>query len=289
MSRSARRPRLASRLASCACLGLVALSGAGCSTTGTTLVDVLSASGNSGDRTGTVAAAAPTSQPRNEAEWRREAEIYGTRYRADPSDAASAMGYARALTATDQRAQAVSVLEQASLRNPKNQALLGAFGRALADVGRYEQALEVLGRAHSPDRPDWRILSAQGTVLDQLGRHKQAQAYYTTALKIAPNEPSILSNLGLSYALDKNLAEAEATLRRASEQPNADPRVRQNLALVVGLQGRFADAEQIAKADLPPTEAAANVTYLREMLADKGGGEWKRMGRQPQIAARGKS
>lgn len=285
VSRSARRPRL---LASVTCLAIIALSSAGCSTSGPTLVDALGASRAGPERTGTVAAAAPTSQPRNEAEWRREAEVYGTRYRADPSDAASAMGYARALTATDQRAQAVSVLEQASLRNPKDQALLGAFGRALADAGRYEQALEVLGRAHSPDRPDWRILSAQGTVLDQLGRHKQAQAYYTTALKIAPNEPSILSNLGLSYALDKKLADAESTLRRASEQPNADPRVRQNLALVVGLQGRFADAEQIAKADLPPTEAAANVTYLREMLADKGG-EWKRMGHQPQIAARGKS
>jgi len=35
---------------------------------------------------------------------------------------------------------------------------------------------------------------------------------------------------------------------------------------VVGLQGRFAEAEQIVKADLPPDEAAANVAYLREML-----------------------
>ena len=45
--------------------------------------------------------------------------------------------------------------------------------------------------------------------------------------------------------------------------------MRQNLALVVGLQGRFAEAESIAKADLPPDEAAANVAYLREMLSRK--------------------
>jgi hypothetical protein len=38
--------------------------------------------------------------------------------------------------------------------------------------------------------------------------------------------------------------------------------VRQNLALAVGLQGRFAEAESIARADLPPDEAAANVAYL---------------------------
>ncbi len=38
----------------------------------------------------------------------------------------------------------------------------------------------------------------------------------------------------------------------------------------VGLQGRFAEAETIARADLPPDQAAANVAYLRQVLAHKG-------------------
>jgi Flp pilus assembly protein TadD len=50
---------------------------------------------------------------------------------------------------------------------------------------------------------------------------------------------------------------------------SADTRVRQNLALVVGLQGRFPEAESIAKADRPAEEAAANVAYLRRLLARK--------------------
>jgi Flp pilus assembly protein TadD len=100
-----------------------------------------------------------------------------------------------------------------------------------------------------------------------MGRHAEAQRYYKTALKMAPDEPSVLSNLGLSYALSKNLTQAESILRRATARSGADPRVRQNLALVVGLQGRFAEAENIAQADLPPAEAAANVTYLRQMLS----------------------
>ena len=49
--------------------------------------------------------------------------------------------------------------------------------------------------------------------------------------------------------------------------------MRQNLALVVGLQGRFAEAETIARADLPPEEAAANVAYLRQMLAQRQRGD----------------
>ena len=218
-----------------------------------------------------TASLATPSAPRTEAEWRREAEIWGARYNDNPRDATAAMQYAQALRASGQRPQAASVLENASLRNPNDTALLGAFGRALADIGKYEQALAVFSRAHSPDRPDWRILSAQGAVLDQLGRHQEAQRYYSSALKIAPDEASVLSNLGLSYALAKDLPNAESTLRRAN-RPSADPRVRQNLALVVGLQGRFAEAEDIARADLPPDEAAANVGYLRQMLAERNDG-----------------
>ena len=34
-----------------------------------------------------------------------------------------------------------------------------------------------------------------------MGRHADAQRYYATALRIVPDEPSVLSNLGLSYAI----------------------------------------------------------------------------------------
>jgi len=128
----------------------------------------------------------------------------------------------------------------------------------------------VLNRSHTPDNPDWRILSVQGAVLDQMGRHSDAQRHYASALRLVPDEPSVLSNLGLSYALSKQLALAETTLRRAGAQPNAAPKVRQNLALVVGLQGRFQEAETIARGDLPPDEAAANVATLKQMLAQQG-------------------
>src|SRR3954463_16388391 len=197
---------------------------------------------------------------------RRAVEVYGERYRGNPKDADAALRYGQALRATGQRAQAVAVLEQATIAHPGNKALLAGYGRALADNGNFKQAFEVLGRAHTPDNPDWRILSVQGTALDQLGRHDEARRYYSSALAIVPDEPSVLSSLGLSYVLSRNLPKAEATLRQAYASTRADARVRQNLGLVVGLQGRFAEAEGIVKADLPPEEAAANVAYLKEML-----------------------
>jgi Flp pilus assembly protein TadD len=224
----------------------------------------LSACKTTVETTGSVA-----STVRNEIDWRREAQIWGERYRRNEKDPEAAVRYAQALRATGQRTQATAVLEQSTIYNPKNTAVLGAFGRALADTGNFKQALAVLGRAHRPDQPDWRILSVQGAVLDQMGRHEEAQRHYASALKIVPDEPSVLSNLGLSYALSGNLPMAEETLRRANVQWNSEPRVRQNLALVVGLQGRFAEAEAIARGELSADEAAANVAYLRQMLAEE--------------------
>jgi Flp pilus assembly protein TadD len=214
-------------------------------------------------------------------------EAWGERYNANPNDPETSINYAQALRATGQRSQAVAVLERSSLQNPKHMGLLGAYGRALADVGNYQQALDVLNRAHTPEQPDWRILSVQGAVLDQMGRHDDAQRYYATALRIVPDEPSVLSNLGLSYALSKDLIRAESTLRRASAQSRVDPRVRQNLALVIGLQGRFQEAEKIAQADLPSDAAAANVAYLRQMLAQQNGIKQPGDAGRPKVQAKG--
>ena len=108
-----------------------------------------------------------------------------------------------------------------------------------------------------------------------MGRHREAQRHYAAALKIVPNEPSVLSNLGLSYALEKKLKLAEATLRKAVAQPGVKPTVIQNLALVVGLQGRFTEAEKIATSDMPASEAEANIAYLRQMLARQSAGKRK--------------
>jgi Flp pilus assembly protein TadD len=220
--------------------------------------------------------------PRTAVQWRQEMDAWGERYRAKPNDPDAAVHYAKALRAVGQRAQAAAVLEQSAIHNPSNRMVLGAYGRALADNGDFQQALGVLNRAHSPDQPDWRILSVQGAVLDQMGRHTDAQRYYASALRLRPDEPSVLSNLGLSYALSKHLPEAEKTLRLAAAQRKAEPKVRQNLALVVGLQGRFQEAESIARGDLSPGEAAANVAYLRQMLAQQN--QWTKNKRGSPLA-----
>jgi Flp pilus assembly protein TadD len=246
---------LARRLAPAAACAILALGLWGCQTSSPS--DITGSLGETTEK--------PSSNPRRDLEASRE------RFKANPKDAEAALRYGKALRATGQKAQAVAVLEQASMANPNNQALLAGYGRALADNGNFQQAFDVLGRAHTPEDPDWRILSAQGATLDQLGRFEEARQYYSSALKIIPDEPGVLSNLGLSYLLSKELPKAEETLRRAHSLASNDLRIRANLALALGLQGRMAEAEALVKADMMPYEAEANVKMLRQMLAKRKG------------------
>lgn len=240
--------RTASALAICAALALCSCS--------KTLDDV----------TGSIGLA-ETKLPKDEGQLRRFAEDWGRRYDANPKDKATAMTYARALHALDQNAQAAAVLQGLAIRYPDDLKVLGAYGKALADAGRLQEGADVLARAHTPERPDWSILSAQGSIADQLGNHEEARGYYQSALKIRPNDPSVLSNLGLSYALSKQLPQAEQTLLSAASQPTADTRVRQNLALVLALEGKFTEAEDWSRRDLAPIDAAANVASIRQMIS----------------------
>jgi Flp pilus assembly protein TadD len=250
--KSSQQPRFTRLFAIAASSAILALGLCGCQTSGPS--DITGSIGSIGEK---------PANPRIDLSTARE------RHRANPRDVDAALQYGKALRVNGQKSQAVAVLEQAAVANPANQALLAGYGRALADNGNFQQAFDVLGRAHSPEDPDWRILSVQGASLDQLGRYDEARQYYSSALKIAPDEPTVLSNLGLSYVLSKDLPKAEETLRRAHGLAASDQRIRGNLAMVVGLQGRTEEAESIAKADLPPEEASANVANLKRLLARK--------------------
>jgi Flp pilus assembly protein TadD len=240
----------------CAAATFVALLGlSGC---GKAVQDVTGSIGSLG------ASSTPPSDP---AALRRFADDWGRRYDATPKDKTTALTYARALHALDRNNEAVSVLQSLSIQNPQDMKVLAAYGKALADSGRLQEAADILSKSHTPERPDWSVLSTQGTIADQMGNHEEARAYYEEALKIRPEEPTVLSNLGLSYALSKQLPRAEETLLRAANTPNADMRVRQNLALVLALEGKFGEAEEWSRRDLSPAEATTNVATIRQMIS----------------------
>jgi len=193
----------------------------------------------------------------------------GQSYSKNPNDKRIATNFAAALQMDGDADQSLAVMRKLAIAYPKDRDVLAAYGKALAANGQLEAALDAVRRAQTPEYPDWKLVSAEAAILDQLGQKDDARQLYRKALELKPNEPSVLSNLGMSYVLEGDLRTAETYMRSAAQQPNADSRVRQNLALVVGLQGRFDEAEKIASQELSPEQAQANVAYLRQMLAQQ--------------------
>jgi len=191
------------------------------------------------------------------------------KWEANPADVTKGLAYANALESIGQKEQQISVYAQLVQRNPDNGKLAGIYGRKLVAEGRSEEAIPVLERAAAGKRADWRVHSALGSAYDQQGLYQKARPHYQTALAADPRNLSVMNNLGMSYALEGNLKQAEATLREADALPRSksEPRIRQNLALVVGLQGRFEEASNLAREDLPPEQVEANMAYLQKMLS----------------------
>ncbi|KRB58558.1 pilus assembly protein TadD [Rhizobium sp. Root708] len=225
--------------------------------------------------TGSVPQLSKPVETMNDQEVRSATDRIGQAYEKNPRDPVNGVNYANLLRMQGRDAQALAVMQQVAIANPADRNVLAAYGKAQAAAGQLQQALDTIGRAQTPDRPDWRLISAEGAILDQLGRSAEARQRYRDALNIQPNEPSILSNLGMSYVLTGDLRTAETYLRQAAAQPSADSRVRQNLALAVGLQGRFPEAEQIARRELTQQQAEANVAYLRGMLSQRN--SWQKL------------
>jgi Flp pilus assembly protein TadD len=230
--------------------------------------------------TGSIPAASSPSlskplQSMNASELSAASETFGQAYEKNPKDRNAGLNYANILRMTGRNAQALAVMQQVAIHYPSDREVLAAYGKSQAAAGQLEQALDTISRAQTPDRPDWKLKSAEGAILDQLGRSTDARRRYREALDIQPNEPSVLSNLGMSYLLVKDLKTAETYLKSAADQPGADSSVRQNLALAVGLQGRYAEAEQIARAEISPTQAEANVAYLRSIMSQQNA--WQKL------------
>ncbi len=240
-------------------------------TAGVGLAVVIGLSGCATDRqtTGSIKAPSKPIHEMNQSDLNDATTYWQKRYEKYPKNKMVGLKFATALRITGRNEQALAVMQRMAIHHPKDREVLAAYGKALAGNGDLQKALKTVQRAQTPDNPDWRLHSAEGAILDQLGKPKLARVQYRKALDLKPNEPSVLSNLGMSYLLAGDQRAAETYLRQAMSQPEADSRVRQNLALVIGLQGRFQEAEQVAAGELPPNEAQANIAFLRKMLSEQ--------------------
>ena len=197
----------------------------------------------------------------------QKATIYwGQEYAKKPTDLQTALNYAMDLKALGEKGKALSVLQQAALIHGSDQKLASEYGRLALEMDQFGIANQMLTVADDPTKPDWRVVSARGTLMAKQGKYADAVPFYERALTLSPDNPTVMNNLAMAYAMTGDAKKAEGILRQAIASPNAAPKVRENLALVLGLEGRYDESKAIGTGVLNPEIAAANADYLRQMV-----------------------
>lgn len=220
--------------------------------------------GASRDDRASAMAAFEKNQPESE-DFVGGAAYWGAKYETNRQDTTAALNFARNLRMMGGARQAVAVLKDIVMKSPDNPKVMAEYGKALTAAGRFQDAIPFLARASQMDSTDWSTLSTYGVALDQSGNHAAAQENYKAALKISPENPTIESNMAMSYVLAGRVGEGEVILRRLVSRPDATAQMRQNLAMIESLKGNAVEAEQLARQDLPAAEVSNNMAVLKQM------------------------
>jgi len=189
------------------------------------------------------------------------------------SDAvAQTLQKARTARIAGHKSEALAMLDQIAPRYPGNTQLKQQRGLLALELGQVSKAERLLRKVIGAGAADWRVLSGLGAALAAQGKHQSAQSQFKQALAQRPNNPAILNNLALSYAMAGKLRDSERLLRQvvAMKSPAAQVRrAKQNLALVLGFQGRLKESRHIASSTMPAATARANADYLKYLASRK--------------------
>ncbi len=197
-----------------------------------------------------------------------KAAFWGTRYDREPNNAKVAVNFSEALRTMGSNEESLKVMSRIHRQFDQDAAVNLEYGKSLIANDRAFEAVRPLEVAITAGKGrDWKAYSAYGIAFDKIGEHKSARTQYDVALKLAPNSHTVLNNKGLSYALSGQLDKAELTLRYAAASSAGTATVRQNLALVLSFNGKTAEAERLARSDLPPRIAENNIGYFRSLVS----------------------
>ena len=118
------------------------------------------------------------------------------------------------------------MLESLAQQYPDRPEPLAQLGDELRSRGRFTEAVGVYNRAvarlGAPNRQSWPLFYERGVAHERAGQWPEAEADFQFALRLAPDQPSVLNYLGYAWTEQgRNLGQARQMIERAVEQrPN---------------------------------------------------------------------
>lgn len=181
----------------------------------------------------------------------------------EPESRAARLGLAQVALATGDRRNARTLVEQVLEEEPEASLALLLHGRLLRDQGEIAAATADFSLAlrQAPDDP--LLLSELAMTCDRNpARLGEAETHYRRVVTLLPDSAVARNNLGFNLLLQGRAAEAAATLTSALQLDPKNPRILGNLATAQLLLGEDEKALQLFRRTVSEAKAYNNLGYL---------------------------
>lgn len=205
-------------------------------------------------------------------DWRKAEQVYGSIIRQMPESPAGYFKMGLSKMSQKKPAEAAGFFSKALARNPKDLLAVNEYIFACASSGQADKARKTLEdyKAKEPKNPH--VWEMAGRFEIASGRQKDAESAFLKAIELAPDFTRPYYELGVMYAGQKKLSEAEVKFRKVIEKNEKDVGTRVLLGIVLNNQGKLDEANaqyRRALELLPRNPLAAN--NLAANLSDHGG------------------
>lgn len=148
--------------------------------------------GCASDGGGILSGLAPSKKPSPVADAAAQSADAAAMAAAPSMDIEGAVRQAQSQRLAGRYDDAIHTLSQVMLIASDDPRVIGEYGKTLTEKGRGQEAVQFLTRATELQPNEWSLYSALGVAYDQVGNPSSARMAYEQALKLKPNEPSIL-------------------------------------------------------------------------------------------------
>lgn len=207
-------------------------------------------------------------------DYNRAAQVYHQLLDKDPDNKANLLAFGDSLRRGGNFDQAVQVYDKLLTLEPRSADAMEGKGLSLMGRGEFVDAGQQLSEVMKIDGKRWRTLNAIGILFATKNLVDEGMAYYEEALKQSPGNPSVLNNVGLSLAIDKQYDKALEAFALGRKQVTSgsmeQKRIDLNTALIYGVQGKLEEAQRIATPHLSEAGLYNNMGFYAHLSKDEG-------------------
>ncbi|MBN9260516.1 MAG: hypothetical protein BGN89_07020 [Alphaproteobacteria bacterium 64-6] len=184
------------------------------------------------------------------------------------------------LNQLDRLDESRALLERMADEDETDIRALDALGNIMRSRKRYDEAItyydRVMDRIGTPQKQHWALFFARGTAYERAKNWTKAEADLQRALKLSPDQPSVLNYLGYSWVdQNKNLKQGMEHIRKAVRLRPDDGHIVDSLGWAHYRLGNYRDAVRYL-------ERAVELMPQDPILNDHLGDAYWRVGRRKE-------